>query len=186
MKNRIAVLLIVLATAMVTGTELPQFQQPVLITSAGQSAEVQIVSVLAKRAGIEAVLNKMAPAEDLAEQNPSTIMLVIGVSMKGMGAAGLDIEEEKGRVDALLDKADELSIPILCLHLGGESRRGELSDAVIAEYVPRAAAVLVAKSGNTDGFFNSLCESRSIPLIEVDRAADALIPLKNLFHIETQ
>ena len=155
-----------------------------LITSAGQSAEVQIASVLAKRAGIEAVLDKMATAENMKSRKPATIILVLGVSMKGMGAAGLDLKEEKSRIAALLLEADRQSIPLLCLHLGGEARRGDMSDAMIKEYVPHAAAVMVAKSGNSDGLFNTICNERTIPLLEVDRAANALVPLKKLFNIE--
>lgn len=176
--------MILLAVTLVLRAEDPRFEQPVLITSAGQSAEVQIASVLAKRAGIAAVLGKLATVEDLSLQTPKTILLVLGVSMKGMGAAGLDIDQEKERLSALLQEAGNRSIPILLLHLGGEARRGDLSDALIEEYIPSASAVVVVRSGNSDGFFTTLCEKHGKKLIEVDRAAEALAPLKNLFGIE--
>ncbi|HUU37840.1 MAG TPA: DUF6305 family protein, partial [Candidatus Desulfaltia sp.] len=41
------------------------FEQPLLITSAGQNAEVQIAAVLAKRAGLDYFLSKRATPEDL-------------------------------------------------------------------------------------------------------------------------
>ena len=41
-----------------TAEALPRFEQPILITSAGQSADVQIGGVLAKRAGLIATLSK--------------------------------------------------------------------------------------------------------------------------------
>ena len=184
MKKKTAVLLTLLAVVPMIGAEIPPFDQPVLITSAGQSAEVQIVSVLAKRAGIEAVLDKLATAESLKNRKPATIMLVLGVSMKGMGAAGLDLKEEKTRIAALLLEAERQTIPILCLHLGGEARRGDMSDAMIKEYIPYAAAAMVVQSGNSDSLFSTLCDEQTIPLIEVDRAANALAPLKKLFNIE--
>ena len=75
------------------GQDLPKFEQPLLITSAGQSAEVQLASVLAKRAGLTYSLSKLATGQDLGESK--TLALVIGASLKGLGAAGLDIDQEK-------------------------------------------------------------------------------------------
>ena len=186
MKKHIMVTLIALALAIspAAAIEDPVFEQPVLITSAGQSAEVQIASVLAKRAGIAATLDKLASAAVLQKDPPKTIILVLGVSMKGLGAAGLDTEEEKSRISALVKEASKQSIPILSLHLGGEARRGELSDALIEEYIPISSAVLFVKSGNSDFLLSSICQKHSIPWYEVGRAAEALAPLKKLFGLD--
>lgn len=158
---------------------LPQFQQPLLITSAGQSADVQIGGVLAKRAGLSATLSKNATPQDLEEIK--TLALVIGVSMKGLGAAGLDLEQEKSRVRELIDEAHNRDIPLLCLHLGGESRRGELTDQMIQDFLPQAQMVIVVKSGNKDGLFTTICMEKNIPFLEVERTSEVLEPLKNIF-----
>jgi hypothetical protein len=155
------------------------FEQPVLITSAGQSADAQLASVLAKKAGIQADLVKMAAPKDLAGHK--TLILVLGASMKGLGAAGLDTAKEKDRIQGLLAAAKAQSIPVLCLHLGGEARRGELTDAMAAEYLPASRAVLVVKSGDKDGLFSRLCKDRRIPLTLVDKTLDAVEPLKAAF-----
>lgn len=155
------------------------FEQPILITSAGQSAEVQLASVLAKRAGLEATLSKLATAEEL--ENIKTVALVIGASLKGMGTAGLDVSEEKKRVNLLMEKAQEKRIPILCLHLGGETRRGQLSDEFITAFLPYAQMAFVLKSGNKDGLFTTICGENNIPLIEVDKTIDVLEPLRQAF-----
>ena len=171
--------LILLITGPLSPKESPQFEQPVLITSAGQSAEVQLASVLAKRAGLNYSLSKTAGAQDLADVK--TVALVIGTSLKGLGAAGLDLSQENERISSLIKATQELNIPILCLHLGGEQRRGTLSDQMIKTVLPFAQHVIVVKSGNKDGLFSEICNTNSIPLIEVERAADALEPLKNAF-----
>lgn len=158
---------------------LPRFQQPVLITSAGQSADVQIGGVLAKRAGLSATLSKNATPQDLEEKK--TLVLVIGVSMKGLGAAGLDLEQEKTRVRELIDGAHKREIPLLCLHLGGESRRGELSDQMIRDFLPHAQMVIVVKSGNKDGLFAKICTDNNIPFLEVERTSEVQEPLKTIF-----
>lgn len=158
---------------------LPHFEQPLLITSAGQSADVQIAGVLAKRAGISAVLAKNATGEEL--ESIKTVALVIGVSMKGLGAAGSDPDKEKARVTALIEAARGKDIPLLCLHLGGEARRGELTDKMIEAFIPHAQIVIVVKSGNRDGLFTKICAEKNIPLVEVEKTVDAQEPFQQIF-----
>lgn len=160
-------------------TSTPIFEQPLLITSAGQSAEVQLASVLAKRAALSSTLVKTAAPEDLA--NSKTLILVLGVSLKGLGAAGMDKAQEKERINSLVLEAQAQNIPILCLHLGGEARRGSLSDEFISTFLPYAKMAIVVKSGNKDRIFSKICGEHDIPLIEVDRTVDALEPLKQAF-----
>lgn len=157
----------------------PLFEQPLLITSAGQNAEILMASVLAKRAGLDSVLSKIASPKDL--ENMKTIVLVLGASSKGLGAAGLDLAKEKERVNLLVEEAQKKNVPLLCLHLGGEARRGPLSDELISAFLPFAKMVIVAKSGNKDGFFTRICEKQDIALVEVEKTADVLTPLKDAF-----
>lgn len=155
------------------------FIEPLLITSVGQSAEVQLASILVKRAGLMYVLSKTANAKDL--ENAKTLVLVLGASLKGLGAAGLDIAKEKERVNTLVKEATKKNILLLCMHLGGDSRRGKLSDELIKEFLPRGRMAIVVKSGNKDGFFSTICKEHNIPLVEVEKIALALDPLKKAF-----
>lgn len=157
----------------------PGFEQPILLTSAGQSADVQIAGVLFKRAGLTASLSKNATQQDLGDSK--TLALVIGVSMKGLGAAGLDLDQEKTRIRELIEAAQNKGISLLCLHLGGEARRGELSDQMIRAVLPQAQMVIVVKSGNKDGLFSRICTENNIPLHEAVRTGEVQNPLKNLF-----
>jgi len=189
MKKSLIVLLTVFSMATVHFSipeeikeDMPRFEQPFLITSAGQSADVQIAGVLAKRAGLTSTLSKGATEKDLA--NIKTLVLVIGVSMKGLGAAGLDLGQETERVKGLIDAAHGHNIPLLCLHLGGEARRGTLTDKMITSFLPFARMAIVVKSGNTDGLFTRICEEKNIPLLEVERTADAVEPLLQAFKLD--
>jgi len=155
------------------------FEQPMLITSAGQNAEVQIAAVLAKRSGLAYTLSKQATAADL--ENMKTLVLILGTSLKGLGAAGLDMDKERDRVMALIAAAQKAQVPLLCLHLGGEARRGPQSDDLIAEIIPLAKLLVVVKSGNGDGFFTKLCQSKNVPLVEVEKLVDAQVPLQKAF-----
>ncbi|NIO48109.1 MAG: hypothetical protein GTN73_01525 [Candidatus Aminicenantes bacterium] len=157
----------------------PLFEQPLLITSAGQNAEILMASVLAKRAGLDSKLSKIATPKDLV--NIKTIVLVLGASSKGLGAAGLDMTKEKERVNLLIEEAQKKTVPLLCLHLGGEARRGPLSDELISAFLPFAKMAIVVKSGNKDGFLSGICEKHDIALVEVEKTADVLTPLKDAF-----
>lgn len=156
------------------------FKEPLLITTAGQGAEVQLASVLAKRAGLDYVLLKAATSRDL--ENVKTLVLVLGVSLKGLGAAGLDMAKERGRVSQLVEEAQRKNIPLLCLHLGGEARRGQLSDEIISAFLPYAQMAIVVRAGNKDGLFTKICHQRNIRLVEVEKTADVLTPFKGAFN----
>jgi hypothetical protein len=186
MKNRVIApsLVIALLCAVMPGMIAGQeaggpFEPPLLITSAGQNAEVQIAAVLAKRAGLDYSLSKLAGPKDLTGRK--TLVLVLGTSLKGLGAAGLDIDKENARVDALVVEAARTKTPILCLHLGGEGRRGQQTDDLMAKLLPLARQVIVVKSGNADGFFTKICQARGIPLVEVDKTVDAQAALLAAF-----
>jgi len=156
------------------------FEQPALITSAGQSADGMQALVLAKKAELKADLIKMASAKDL--ENHKSLVLVLGASMKGLGAAGLDTNKEKERIAGLLAESKKRNIPVLCLHIGGESRRGQLSDEMITDYLPSAGMAIVVKSGDKDGLFTKICKAKNIPLVEVERILDVVGPLKAAFN----
>jgi hypothetical protein len=170
---------LLLAAALPLGAQTALFEQPALITSAGQSADVQIASVQARKAGLQTILVKSAGPTDLAAAK--TLVLVLGASLKGLGAAGLDVEKEKGRIKALLDWAKAKAVPVLALHLGGESRRGDLTDEMVAEYLPFARMAIVVKSGNKDGLFTRICREKNIPLKEIDKTLDLVEALKQAF-----
>jgi hypothetical protein len=155
------------------------FDQPLLLTSAGQSPDVQLAVVLAKRAGLEHTLAKMAEAKDLA--GAKTLGVVVGASLKGLGAAGIDTAKEKERVRALLAEAAAKGIPVLFLHLGGDQRRGELTDAMVADTLPSAKLAVIVKSADKDGLFSRICKDKGIPLVAVEKTADAAEVLKSAF-----
>jgi hypothetical protein len=155
------------------------FEPPVLITSAGQSGDAPIANVLFKKAEIAATFEKLATEKNL--DSPKTLVLVLGASMKGLGAAGLDTAKENARVSGLLAEAKKRNIPVLAMHVGGEARRGDLTDKMISDYLPAAKAAIVVSSGNKDGLFTKICQEKNIPLHEVAKSLEAVEPLKKLF-----
>lgn len=96
------------------------------MTSAGQSADVQMLYAVAQKSGLEAEVRAVAEADQLDADAYKTLIIAVGGSSKGLGAAGIDADEEKVRVQKIIDKFKD-STTIIVAHIGGEARRGELS-----------------------------------------------------------
>ncbi len=154
---------------------------PVLITSLGQSPGALMAKVLADRVGIEGAYETTAKPE-MVEGN-GTLILVIGASSKGLGAAGISVEDESARGAALVAKAQALGWGIVVMHIEGEPRRGTLTDELIDEFTPVADYVVVKADGNADGLFTSLCAASGIPLRTIVATAQGADVLADLFGL---
>jgi hypothetical protein len=183
--SRIIIVVGLVLTAAVAAAQsqppLPKAEAPVLITSCGQSPDAKIVSILAKRIGLEHTYDMAAKAEQLGKYK--TLIVVIGGSGKGLGAAGIDVPDEQERVDKILARAREMNIFILGMHIGGEERRGPVS----ANFVPYAAEVdylIVKEDGNQDGYFTKLAADNKIPLYTIQKSMEVADLLKQIFGVK--
>lgn len=165
------------------GRAAPAFvaDPPVLLTSAGQSADLQIVKVLLGRLRIPETTKTLAKPEDL--RDVKTLVVAVGGSTKGLGAAGIDADGELARLQALLARAQETGIKVLTLHIGGSARRGDLSDRFITAVVPKSSHVVVLAEGNADGLFTRLAGQARVEMETVDRLADLDGVLRRIFRV---
>jgi hypothetical protein len=121
----------------------------------------------------------LAQPSDLAGMK--TLVMSVGASTKGLGAAGLDMDKEMARTTALVKAAKAASIHILVMHTGGEPRRGKTSNDLIQLVAPEADYIVVVAAGNKDKLFNTLAAARNVPVVEVARMADAGSAVKAVF-----
>ena len=140
--------------------ELPKISGPVLVTSAGQGGDTEAMDRVLQKAGIEHTLNATASASEVA--SAKTIFVVVGASMKGLGAAGVSVEQELARAKAALAGASEDAV-IICAHIGGEARRGDTSDPFIEMVMPLSDALIAVEGGNADGKLTQLADQEGIP-----------------------
>ena len=136
---------------------------PILMTSAGQSADVQMFNAIASRSGVEATARELVEADDIEVGEYNTLVIVVGGSSKGLGAAGIDAEQEQARVDAIIEKLKD-SVTIVVAHIGGQARRGELSDGFINAVLPYAQYLIVVEEGDSDGLFSNYAAENNIPI----------------------
>jgi hypothetical protein len=183
-KTRMVLVFVALATAVLwvspVGAQVPASAQlPLVVTSCGQSPDAYTVSLLCKRVKLEHTYDNVLKPEQLA--GVRTLVVVVGGSAKGLGEAGIDEKAELARVAALVAKAKELKVKVIAVHVGGESRRGQLSDKFIDPVVAKADSILVTEDGNKDGMFTKVAKSRNVPLVVAKQAPDVGRELKAMF-----
>jgi hypothetical protein len=171
--------LFIVCPAALWAQNAPGYKVPILISSAGQSADVTLAGSLCKKAGLEARVLPSATGADLKGVN--TLLIVPGFSSKGLGAAGTSKDDEMDRVKKLIAAAKEAKVPVLVMHIGGTARRGTQSDDFNKTAVEAARSLIVVKQGDEDGFFTRLASERHIPITVVEKIAGVLPPLTAAF-----
>ena len=94
----------------VTGLTEPIAETPALITSAGQSADASMLSAILEKAGFSCDIETSIGADSFDTSAYKTLIIGVGGSQKGLGAAGVDADVEQERVDAVVAKADYLLV----------------------------------------------------------------------------
>lgn len=175
----------VLFIGSVVGATGAKPELPVLITSIGQSAEVLTAGVLAERAGLEPVVEPLATAADLDGVN--TLILSVGVSLKGFGAAGIDRQSEEARAAELLAAAKEQDVYVIVLFIGGTESRdggvGPLTMNFVQLTAPEADLIIYWDEANPEGYFTTLSEDKDIPVVEMRQVLDLPNIYTDLFEL---
>jgi len=196
----LALTLLIGTPSVMTGdqAEIPKVDLPVLITSCGQSPGATMIKVIFMRMKLELEpkpyeINEMATAEDLrakkeAESPYKSMIIVMGASLKGMGAAGISIDDELARNSKLIEEARRQGITIIGAHIEGMKRRaqgaavGDNTDELSIDCVaPNSDLLVIIKEGNADNRFTIIAKAKNIPLIEVEKLLDLKIEFEKIF-----
>jgi len=166
---------------------------PLLLTSCGQSPGPTRFDIFLKRLKLDYVYNAQATAADLTAKSKAgapfkSIIIVTGASLKGMGAAGVSINDELARIKALIAEAKKQNIKIIGAHIEGMARRaqgaapGDNSDEISIDAVcPFASLLIVKTDGDTDGRFTTISKDKNIPMIPFEKNMDLEAVIKDLF-----
>jgi len=156
-------------------------ETPIVMTPPGQAPESAIVSLLAKRINLEIKIDYFLQVEGLAGMK--TLIIIIGGSGKGLGSAGVDLQDEINRANELIAACKEKGIKIIGMHLGGEDRLGANSMVMIDLVTPNCDYVVVRSDGNKDGIFTKICTEKKIPLTIVEKTLEVTDILKSVFQL---
>jgi hypothetical protein len=135
----------------------------VMLTSVGQSPDVMMVRVVLRKMKIDADSEPLLKADGLG--GSKVLVAVVGGSSKGLGAAGIDKDQELDRVASVFKAAREKGIKILVMHIGGEGRRGALSDTFIGAAAPMGDRIIVVDGGNDDGIFEKMTSGKGVKIL---------------------
>ena len=154
-------------------------EQPFLITSAGQSADILMVKILAKKNELQFTIEKTATPQNL--KNHNSLVIVSGGSTKGLGAAKTDKQTELIRIKAIIKAAKKIKMKVIVMHLGGKARRGKLSDEFNTLAAKNADCLIVVKNGDDDKLFSNIAKDKKITIFLIDKILQAGDVIKNIF-----
>jgi hypothetical protein len=172
--------ILALGCAATRAEDAVKLEKPGLITTIGQSSDIAVVKALLNsrlKLGLE--VKPAAQASDLT--GVKTLVVVLGASTKGLGSAGINLDQENARATALMKAAKEQHVQVLGLHVGGETRRGKTTDDLIELTLCDMKQMVVVASGNKDKFFNTIGDKCKVPVAEVETLAAAGDKVKALF-----
>ena len=174
--NRKGLFLLVLALCLTSASgfaaDLPKVETPMIATTCGQSPGAMMVKMSSMQAKVTPVEDsKTITAEELGGKDCKTLVVTTGTSMKGMGAAGTNVEKEIARCKALIEAAKAKGILVIGAHVEGMARRTDASDeATIKAVMPLADVILVIQDSDSDGFFTNYAKELGKELIVVKDA----------------
>jgi hypothetical protein len=188
-----AVFIVLVPAGLAAQAQEAKAELPVLITSCGQSNGPTTIKVVMQRLKMAFDIDPLATPETLQAKAKAgapykTLIITMGASLKGMGAAGIEIEDELARAAALIAEARKQGIRIIGAHIEGLKRRsqgaaaGDTTDEQSIDAVaPNSNILLVYKEGNADGRFTTIAQAKKIPLIEFEKTVDLIPALEKLF-----
>ena len=185
---------ILISCSVVIGQEdAKKAELPVLVTSCGQSPCPAKFKVFMKRLKFDYVYDLQADADVLVSKKEAgtpfkSIIIVTGASLKGMGAAGVSIDDELARANRLIEEAKKQNIKIIGSHIGGKDRRaigadqGDNTDEQSIDTVcPNSALMIIRKEGDYDERFTRISKAKNIPMVVFEKYNEIPKVLKELF-----
>ena len=164
----LAALLLIAANApAIEISELPALAHPILVTSLGQAPDGNTITVIAKRNGVNLDYETLAAPERI--KNFKTVIISYGVSLKGFGAAGVNLDTELDRAEAIKKLAKDNGIKLVGMHIGGVGRRDQMSNKIIENYAGMCDLLIVYKDGNQDGLFTGIAQKSGLPFLELEK-----------------
>jgi hypothetical protein len=152
-----------------------------------------MLKVILHKLGLSYELNALATPADLKAKAQAgtpykSLVIVMGASLKGMGAAGISIDDELKRTAELIDEARKEGIKIIGAHVEGMKRRsqgaaaGDTTDEQAIDAVaPNSDLLIINKEGDSDGRFTTISKAKNIPMIVVEKNLDLVTELGKLF-----
>ena len=165
-------------------TEAPaasSLEDPVLVVSVGMSADLSIAKSIMGRIKADYRIYDKENGDTFDLTGIKTVMLVPGVSTKGLGEAGILLDDELAATRDILEKINAADVKVLVAHLGGSSRRDDLTDQFINLVLPEADFIVALEEANRDGIFTAFATANNVPCDVCANLSALVTAVQNLF-----
>ncbi|MDD4835321.1 MAG: DUF6305 family protein [Lutispora sp.] len=157
----------------------PIAEEPVIITSAGQSTDTYIIRDVSNQLMIRSFFMPQARSADLKEAK--TIVLVVGYSSLGTKLQSKSYEEEKMRIEKLIEKAKENNSTILTVVMGGEQSHNN-TEELLRLIGTQSDYMIGLRESSNESILTELAKERDIPLTLVSGVNDISEPFASAFR----
>lgn len=193
--------------------EIPSAKLPLLIVSAGQSTGIYVANALADKiklpydwadvptekeiaAGVGLGGMKPGPGVHVESHQQGkyaggapykTVILVMGASLKGMGASGLDVAGEVARLKKIINYCKSKGILLIGMHVEGKSgrgRKGSEQEEIIDAVAPYVDYLMVMSASNFDDRFTNIAKENGIPLSVAKNTTEMADLMAQVFGIK--
>ncbi len=162
------------------GLPRPIARAPVVITSAGQNTDSYIIRDISNQLMIRSFFMPQARSINLRDIN--TLVFVVGYSSLGMKLQDISYEEEKKRVEELLEEAEKNELKILVVVLGGEQTHEDRTDELLQLIGVHADYLIGLRDSRKESVMTELAKEGDIPLTLVGGVKDISDPFASAFR----
>lgn len=137
--------------------------EPVLITSAGQSFDVYLMKVVLNELGFDVDLQPLASKEEI--KNFNQIIVVPGVSFKGLAASGISFDDELQRISGLIEAAERTSCRTTLIYIESFPHNEERTQEILELIAPWSSQIVIyeGSEGPVD-YLQETAEKGEIPV----------------------
>lgn len=156
----------------------------VYVTSIGQSKDIEEYRevVLSNVDYFTYEVDNFIKASDV--EDDSAVLLFVGCSIKALAASELTLDDEITRANGFVSKCRRGKISLICIHIGGLSRRGATSDQLIESLFPYSNMNIYLNTGNEDGLLSKLSHENNVYAYEIASTLELVKATELLFKGE--
>lgn len=153
---------------------------PVVITSAGQSTDTYIIRDIANQLMIRSFFMPQAKAVDL--KDVGTLVFVVGYSSLGTKLQDMNYDEEKLRIEELLEESEANGLKILTVALGGEYTHDAKTEELLRLVGAQTDYFIGIRESSNEIILTELAKNRDVPLTLVGEVKDISYPFASTFR----
>lgn len=162
------------------GLPRPIAKVPVVITSAGQSTDTYIVNDISNQLMIRSFFMPQADDEDIEGMN--TIVFAVGYSSLGIKLQGISFEDEKTRIEKLINMAKNNKMTIITVVIGSEHGINDKSKEILRLIGTNTDYIIGLKESASEEILVDLADKGDIPLTLVNNVNDISEPFASAFR----